>query len=894
MKRETGNLLLCVLCAWPSSLASAEQPQKTQAVVVGEGPKIAGGLSDPLWSRALKLVLRPVPGKEGKLTTTARLLFDAKRVYAAIECEEPDTELQAKARERDSDVWADDCVEVYFLPHEKVGYKQIAVNPLGTVFDQAFAPGGHGDRSWNADVKVAVFSAPGKRWTVALSVPYEDLGAYSGLGQTWRFNVTRVRKGRAGADSQEYSWAALRSEDFHQPDEFGVIVGVDIPAAIPAVTRRTEESPSGLGWERVAELRGALRVFPHPLDPHRLWCAAASGLLATDDAGRTWAAVQSATVESVGEVTCLAVSMRDPETLCLGTERAGLFLSADGGKTWKPLGGEDEKYASDHIEWVDFCPSDPSRRTLLATHGLAAPGISISRDLGATWEVLGKDRFLKRFVKQGETIVAAGSMTISEGKVWGIHRSGTDGLRWEETLRGIQPAAPAAASSRWHFLFSTLERSILHSPDDGVTWKAVAESEGSSWNSLFFTTGLSERVEVLAAYDPYRQGLCLSRNRFSNGLGERQNRGLYVGPYVKSGASCVANANGTAYFAVQNNAVWVGRWAAPAQGPAVVQARCLPCSAPVDNAAAYQARSELHSSLAAIASGASPPAHLAAIATASRALAASKAAMKITVQAQVRHPRGLSAIKSVSVDLSKLGAGATTPLFDDGQHDDGRPEDGIYAATVPFSAAAAVHGRDARATALCETLLLTVTATDSDRASASWPALLYVPSGPTPITFPRGRYPSCLAEGPVTVRETQAEGVHCKTELVCFAATGPGPWRGAWVVDGDGSNCAGLKWLSFYLKGDTDQELFVHLMDHYRVGDDLLYDEPHYSAPVPLVAGGYLKRLTPAYQQVRIPLEKLLPKGTLFLRWHTVGIGLSAPRSAKPGTYYIDLLEIEP
>ena len=226
----------------------------------------------------------------------------------------------------------------------------------------------------------------------------------------------------------------------------------------------------------------------------------------------------------------------------------------------------------------------------------------------------------------------------------------------------------------------------------------------------------------------------------------------------------------------------------------------------------------------------------------------------------------------------------------------------MYAVTVPFSAAPPLtppsppggEGRVRGAAGLCETLLLTVTATDNNGASASWPALLYVPSGPVPVTFSRGRYPSCLADGPVTVREVHAEGVYCKSQLLCFAATGPGPWRGASVVDGDGWNCAGLKWLSFYLKGDTDQELFVHLMDHYRVGDDLLYDEPHYSAPVPLVAGGYLKRLTPAYQQVRIPLEKLLPKGTLFLRWHTVGIGLSAPRSAKPGTYYIDLLEIEP
>ena len=57
---------------------------------------------------------------------------------------------------------------------------------------------------------------------------------------------------------------------------------------------------------------------------------------------------------------------------------------------------------------------------------------------------------------------------------------------------------------------------------------------------------------------------------------------------------------------------------------------------------------------------------------------------------------------------------------------------------------------------------------------------------------------------------------------------------------------------------------------------------------------GYLKAVTPAYQKVRIPIEKLLAKGVFFLRWHTAGIALSAPAVGKPGTYYIDAVRIEP
>jgi hypothetical protein len=113
-------------------------------------------------------------------------------------------------------------------------------------------------------------------------------------------------------------------------------------------------------------------------------------------------------------------------------------------------------------------------------------------------------------------------------------------------------------------------------------------------------------------------------------------------------------------------------------------------------------------------------------------------------------------------------------------------------------------------------------------------------------------------------------------------------------MPGDGVNSAGCRWLTFQIRGDTSQELFVHLMDHHRIGNEGIFDEPHFSKAVPLIAGGYLKSITPTYQKVRIPISELLPKGVYFLRWHTAGIGLSLPEGGKPGSYYIDLAQVEP
>ena len=873
---------------WLGAAAPAQERGRTRAVMVRKAPRIEGSLSDPLWKRAPLLQLHAAPGKEGKLSTGVRLLFGPKRLYAAIDCREPDPKLHTKARKRDEDVWADDCVELYILPHPKVGYKQIAVNPLGTVFDQSFRPGRGGDRSWNGNVKVAVSVQPGKGWQVALSVPYEDLGAYAGKDQTWRFNVTRVRKGRGKGPDQEYTWAVLPTAEFHQPNAFGIIEHIDILARTGGVTHRIEVFRGGLQWTRLRAIRGVRRCFPHPLDPTIVWCATAAGLLATKDNGETWEPVESATADAVGEVTCLAVSTRDPQVICLGTDARGLFLSADGGKTLKALGTAAEPCASQHIEWVAFCPSDPTRRTLMATHGLAAPGMSISRDLGVTWEVLGSDRFLKRFVKQRETIVAVGSMIATEGKTWGIHRSGTDGQRWEETVRGIRPAAPEITGAPWQFLVATLNGTILQSFNDGKSWSELVRSEGSSWTSLFRTNGPTDRSRIFAAYDPHRQGVCLSRHRFASGVGERHNRGLYVGPYVKSGASCVANANGTAYYVAMNNTLWIGRWAQPAQGPAVVQARCLPCSVRVDDSAIRQARGQLHGHIAAVAADEPPGEHLRSIAATARTINDCKAQMGFAVRARVQHPRGGRRIKSVTADLSKLGGHRAAPLYDDGKHGDEKAGDGIYGAAVQLSPSI-FQQRDFR-----PIQLLTVTATDMNGPADTWPAVIHIAGSPTAINLMQGGWDSARAEGPVAVRMVRDDAVRANTNAIRFSASGPGPWRAAWLTPGDGANSAGLRWFSFSIRGDTNQELFVHLVDHHKIGTEGFFDEPHFSKPVPLIAGGYLKAVTPSYQKVRIPIDKLLAKGVFFLRWHTAGVGLSVPKGGKPGTYTINFAQIEP
>lgn len=262
--------------------------------------------------------------------------------------------------------------------------------------------------------------------------------------------------------------------------------------------------------------------------------------------------------------------------------------------------------------------------------------------------------------------------------------------------------------------------------------------------------------------------------------------------------------------------------------------------------------------------------------------------MGFTVRAHVRHARGPGGIKSVTVDASKLAGSRMTPLHDDGKSDDEKAGDGIYGALIRFSPA--VFGQQG----FREMLLLNVTATDTNGLRDSWPAAVSVPRGPAVISLMAGGWDSERTEGPVTARMVHDRSLGDRTNVIRFAVTGTGPWRAAWLVPGDGVNSAGLRWLTFHINGDTSQELFVHLVDHHKIGSEGFFDEPHFSAPVPLIAGGYVKAITPSYQKVRIPIARLLPKGVLFLRWHTAGIGLSGPREGKAATYHIHLAQIEP
>ena len=68
-------------------------------------------------------------------STVARVLFAPKHLCIAFHCAEADTDaIKAAVKDRDGDVYTDDCVEIFVSPDvEEEGYYHFIINPAGTV-----------------------------------------------------------------------------------------------------------------------------------------------------------------------------------------------------------------------------------------------------------------------------------------------------------------------------------------------------------------------------------------------------------------------------------------------------------------------------------------------------------------------------------------------------------------------------------------------------------------------------------------------------------------------------------------------------------------------------------------------------------------------------------------
>lgn len=208
-------------------LTTAAQARSPQAVTlvpqVAKGPAITGDLSDPVWQRGqafggFRLIK---DGKPATQPTAARVLYDADYLYVGVTCHEANlTGIIAQVKDRDGQVWADDCIEFLLdTANSKRSCYHFIVNSIGTLFDERCISADRGDASWDSRAVVKT-GLTGGAWTVEMAIPFKDLGFAPTPGLVWGMNICRARY----AGTQEFSACYPTPDGFVQPKSFGEVM----------------------------------------------------------------------------------------------------------------------------------------------------------------------------------------------------------------------------------------------------------------------------------------------------------------------------------------------------------------------------------------------------------------------------------------------------------------------------------------------------------------------------------------------------------------------------------------------------------------------------------------------------------------------------------------------
>ena len=202
---------------------------------------IDGRLDEPDWKAATGVGAFHFPWWQSgkKEQTAAKLLWDEKNLYVAYRCE--DAHISAERTERDSDVFRDDCVEVFIAPNpdEPMHYFNIEMNVIGAFLDQHHpdGPGKVRHRNWNAEGVTIKTTIDGtlnddgdtdKGWTLEAAIPLANYAAAARhtpprAGDVWHLNLNRLG-GKTNPQFSQWSPGKTKQPQFHAPRYFGRVI----------------------------------------------------------------------------------------------------------------------------------------------------------------------------------------------------------------------------------------------------------------------------------------------------------------------------------------------------------------------------------------------------------------------------------------------------------------------------------------------------------------------------------------------------------------------------------------------------------------------------------------------------------------------------------------------
>lgn len=199
-------------------------PRAVCASFVDKAPIINGIINDIAWTGVNEYgdFVDSRNGNASVVKTKFKLLYDKDALYIGIWAEEPFTNnILAYHNERDSDVWRDDCIEIFLQPNKQEnGYYHLAFNTKGAQYDSR-------DQDPTIDVKWdCTVSLQKNGWTAEVKIPFKSIDVNTPFnGESWGFNICRVRKEdtSVGKLKQNSCWSR-RTQGFHEIEGFGELI----------------------------------------------------------------------------------------------------------------------------------------------------------------------------------------------------------------------------------------------------------------------------------------------------------------------------------------------------------------------------------------------------------------------------------------------------------------------------------------------------------------------------------------------------------------------------------------------------------------------------------------------------------------------------------------------
>ena len=185
-----------------------------------DAPTIDGKVGESEWARAshVKSFIANAGATPPRAQTRVSVGYDDTALYVAFECEEPNMPKAARQvmKDRDADVWTNECVEVLLNPSgDRAGYIHLIVDILNQRYDAL------GTDPWGFNPPWKSATHAGERgWSAEMAMPFASLGVVRPVpGQMWRANLCRERQ----AEAELSAWRPAKGQ-FAAPGTFGTWV----------------------------------------------------------------------------------------------------------------------------------------------------------------------------------------------------------------------------------------------------------------------------------------------------------------------------------------------------------------------------------------------------------------------------------------------------------------------------------------------------------------------------------------------------------------------------------------------------------------------------------------------------------------------------------------------